>query len=286
MKNLDIDLLRTLFTIQKTGTFSAAANELFRTQSAITQQMHRLESLAGQPLFRKSGRQRVLTDAGRTLAGYAQRILALHDEAIRTLSEPDMQGTLRIGAPIDTADTLLPGILTHIARLAPKVRLEIRADRSPFLMQALSTGEVDLTLSTRNDPAAHSLVLRTSPVVWICSSDYVHTPGRRLPLVLADERSIFRKLALDALATTQLTWHIHYLAPTLVGIKAAVRAGLGITARSIEFLEPGLRVLGEAEGLPVLPSVTYRLLMRRDTLNPLTLRIYALLKEQLAPDLC
>ncbi|TCT11155.1 LysR substrate-binding domain-containing protein [Paralcaligenes ureilyticus] len=280
MRNLDMDLLRTLVTIEKANTFSGAANELFKTQSAITQQMQRLESLLGFPLFEKKGRRRVLTVQGSKLAAYGRRLLAINDEAIRTIGQQPMEGDIRLGAPLDVADTILPPVLTHIARYAPKVRLEIRVDRSPYLMEALESGDIDLTISTRHKKELNGIVLRTSPTAWICAADYVHNKRVPLPLILADEPSIFRKIALTALEQTKLEWRINYLAPTLVGIKAAIRAGLGITARSVELLGTDMRVLGEAEGLPPLPSVTYYLWTRQDTVSPLTLYIYEMLKSK------
>lgn len=280
MKNLDLDLLRTLVTIEKTNTFSGAADALFKTQSAITQQMQRLEAQLGYTLFVKKGRRRILTPQGRQLADYGRRLLAINDEALRTVGQKQMEGEIRVGAPLDVADTILPPVLTHIARHAPKVRLEIRVDRSPFLMEALESGDIDLSISTRKNPALNGFALRTSPTVWICAAGYVYNKRSPLPLILADEPSIFRKIALQALEQTTLTWHINYLAPTLVGIKAAVRAGLGVTARSTEFLGADMRVLGEAEGLPSLPPMTYWLWARKDTISPLTLHIYEMLKDQ------
>jgi DNA-binding transcriptional LysR family regulator len=280
MKNLDLDLLRTLVTIEKTNTFSGAAEALFKTQSAITQQMQRLETQFGCTLFVKKGRRRILTPQGRQLADYGRRLLAINDEALRTVGQKQMEGEIRVGAPLDVADTILPPVLTHIARHAPKVRLEIRVDRSPFLMEALASGDIDLSISTRKDPALNGFALRTSPTVWICAAGYVYNKRSPLPLILADEPSIFRKIALQALEQTTLTWHINYLAPTLVGIKAAVRAGLGVTARSTEFLGADMRVLGEAEGLPPLPPMTYWLWARKDTFSPLTLHVYEMLKDQ------
>lgn len=280
MKNLDLDLLRTLITIEKTNTFSGAAEILFKTQSAITQQMQRLETQLGCTLFVKKGRRRVLTPQGRQLADYGRRLLAINDEALRTVGQKQMEGEIRFGAPLDVADSILPPVLTYIARHAPKVRLEIRVDRSPFLMEALASGDIDLSISTRKDAALNGFALRTSPTVWICAAGYVYNKRAPLPLILADEPSIFRKIALQALEQTSLEWHINYLAPTLVGIKAAVHAGLGVTARSTEFLGADMRVLGEAEGLPPLPPMTYWLWTRKDTISPLTLHIYEMLKEQ------
>jgi DNA-binding transcriptional LysR family regulator len=281
MQNLDLALLRTLVTIERTNTFSGAAHALNKTQSAVTQQMQRLEEEVGCTLFLKKGRLRVLTSRGQQLVEQARLLLAINDDTLRTLRQTQMEGDIRFGAPLDVADTILPPMLTHMARHAPKVRMEIRVDRSPFLMEAMEAGELDLSVSTRRVQAFHNFAVRTSPTVWICAADYVFNNRAPLPLILADDPSIFRKTALDALARAGRTdWHINYLAPTLVGIKAAVRAGLGITARSTEFLGADMRVLGEAEGLPPMPPMTYWLLARGDSISPATMRVYELLKEQ------
>ena len=141
----------------------------------------------------------MLSSHGRRLVEYARHILAINDEALRALQDGPLEGDLRLGAPLDVADTILPTLLMHIARSAPRVKLEIRTDRSPFLMDALRAGEIDLTISTRFDQDFEGVALRTSPTVWLASADYVHDPHAPVPLVLADEPSIFRRLALNAL---------------------------------------------------------------------------------------
>ncbi|TAM86029.1 MAG: transcriptional regulator LrhA [Candidimonas sp.] len=280
MRTLDLNLLRTLVTIERVGTFSGAAEALFKTQSAITQQMQRLEEQTGCSLFTKDGRNRPLTPQGRQLANYGQRLLALNDEALRTLKHKQLGGEIRLGAPLDIADTILPPMLACIAQQAPDVRIAIRVDRSPFLMAALKSGDVDLTISTRNGTNLRGFELQTSPTIWICAAGYVYRKGSPLPLILADGRSIFRRVAIDALSKTPLTWHINYLATTLTGIKAAVRAGLGVTARTAEFLSYDMRVLGETDGLPPLRPTTYWLWTRGDTINSLTLFIYEILRTR------
>ena len=94
MDTLDIDLLRTFSTIVSKGSFAAAAVQLGRTQAAITQQIQRLEDRAGHPLFEKQGRQKRLTDHGHRLLGYARHMLAIHDEALRSLQQQSMQGLI------------------------------------------------------------------------------------------------------------------------------------------------------------------------------------------------
>lgn len=119
---------------------------------------------------------------------------------------------------------------------------------------------------------------RTSPTVWVCSASCVYDTNAPLPLILADEPSILRRLGLSALEPTRLWWRTNYLAPSLVGIRAAVRAGLGVTARSIEMLGPDMRVLGAAEGLPPLPDITYYRWTRGEPLSATTQQVYGMPK--------
>jgi DNA-binding transcriptional LysR family regulator len=105
-------------------------------------------------------------------------------------------------------------------------------------------------------------MLRRSPTVWFCSAGYVPRPELPVPLVLSNEPSLFRSLAIQALDHAGCPWRLAYLSLNLGAIRAAVRAGLGITARNIEMLTPDLRVLGEAEGLPPLPNVTFSIFLR------------------------
>ncbi|MDW3688111.1 LysR substrate-binding domain-containing protein [Cupriavidus sp. CV2] len=281
MRNLDLDLLRTLVAIADHGTFAAAAERLHRTQSAVTQQMQRLEEQVALALFERQGRGKQLTRHGNKLVEYARQLLNLNDEALRVLREGDLTGSLRIGAPHDVADTILPPLLSHIARASPALRLEIHVGRSPFLMESLRRGEIDLTVSTRQDSSLDGLVLRTSPTIWVCAADFAYEHGSTVPLILADEPSLFRKLALDALKEAGVPWRTAYFAPSLIGIKAAIRAGLGITARSIDLLGADMRVLGDKDGLPRLPDVTYYLWARPNAANPVARQVFSMLKTTL-----
>ncbi|KWV57634.1 LysR family transcriptional regulator [Bradyrhizobium macuxiense] len=281
MINLDIDLLRTLVAVEQHGTYAAAAEAVLRTQSAVTQQMQRLEQMLGMPLFEQRGRGKTFTRQGEMLARYARQILVINDEAVRAMTGKQLEGTVRIGSPLDVADSLLPTILTHVARSLPSIKMEIRVDRSPFLMDALHAGDIDLTVSTRFDQTLEGMVVRRTPTVWLCSADYVHDPEQPVPLVLADEPSIFRRVALNALEQSRVAWRANYVAPNLVGIKAGLRAGLGITARGVDFLNPEFRVLGETDGLPKLPDMTYFLWTRPGALVPLTRHVYDLLTRSM-----
>ncbi|MVW72740.1 MULTISPECIES: LysR substrate-binding domain-containing protein [unclassified Bordetella] len=281
METLELDLLRTFSTIVSKGSFAAAAVQMGRSQAAITQQVQRLEDRVGYPLFEKQGRQKRLTEHGQRLLGYAQQLLAIHDEAWRSLQQHALQGLIRIGAPHDTADTMLPPVLQEITLGFPGVQFELHIGRSPFLMESLKAGEMDIVISNRDDPSFESFVLRSSPTVWLCGANYGHDPAKPIPLVMADGPSIFRRIACDALDAAGIEWLPRHTSTSLAGIRSALRAGLGVTARGVEQLDPGLRVLGAGDGMPALPDLVYRLYVRSHVVNPVIRQIFQRLRTRM-----
>jgi len=275
----DLELLRSFVAVATHGTFASAGSRLQRSQSAVTQQMQRLEAQLGQTLFEKQGRGKRLTEHGHHLLRYARDMLALNDDAMLALRDSGSGGSLRIGSPHDIADTILPQVLSHIARFMPDLRLEIEVGRSPQLMEALHRGVVDITISTREDATLEGFVLRSSPTLWLCAAQFVPVPQQPVPLILGDEPSIFRRYALEALERHRIPWRQAYTSSSPTGIKAALRAGLGVTARSMDLLGGDMRVLGEKDGFPRLPDISYYLWVRPGSVNPLVRQAYALLKS-------
>lgn len=263
--NLELDLLRTFVAVAEGNSFAAAAESVHRTQSAVSQQMQRLEQLVGKELFGRSGRNKSLTEHGVKMLGYARRILRLNDEACLSLMYDDVDGVLRIGSPDDTANTILPELLSRFSKAYPRLVIEIVVKRSPFLMDMLKNDVVDMAISTVESVDYPSLVLRVSPSLWYCATNYELNIDEPLPLVVLDEPSTYRNMAINHLEQAGIAWRIAYVATTLSGARAAVRAGLGIMARSIELLGDDLRILGEADGLPRLPDIKYNLYMRSNS---------------------
>ncbi|OMQ24700.1 transcriptional regulator LrhA [Serratia oryzae] len=273
--NLDLDLLRTFVAVADLNTFAAAAVAVCRTQSAVSQQMQRLEQLVGKELFARHGRNKLLTEHGIQLLSYARKILRFNDEACTSLMYNNIKGVLTIGASDDTADTILPYLLNRVTSVYPKLAIDVRVKRSPFMIDMLNTGEVDLAITTVDTQGHPHIVLRTSPTLWYCAADYHFQAGEPIPLVVLDEPSPFREMAISHLDTAGIPWRIAYVASTLSAVRAACKAGLGITARPIEMMSPDLRVLGTTEGLPHLPDTQYSLCKDMKCENELAMAIFS-----------
>lgn len=281
--NLDLDLLRTFVAVADLNTFAAAAAAVCRTQSAVSQQMQRLEQLVGKELFARHGRNKLLTEHGIQLLGYARKILRFNDEACTSLMFSSLQGVLTIGASDESADTILPYLLNRISSVYPKLALDVRVKRNPFMVEMLNQQEVDLVVTTACPTHFDSMVLRTSPTLWYCAADYILQKGEPVPLVLLDEPSASRDAILESLNAAKLPWRIAYVASTLPAVRAAVKAGLGITARPVEMMSPDLRVLGTSDGLPVMPETQYLLCRNANGQNDLARIIFQSMENSYTP---
>ncbi|ATI65139.1 LysR substrate-binding domain-containing protein [Edwardsiella tarda] len=278
--NLDLDLLRTFVAVADVKTFAAAATCVQRTQSAVSQQMQRLEQLVGKELFARQGRNKYLTEHGVQLLSYARKILRFNDEACHSLINDHLQGTLVIGATDDSADSILPQLLGRFTALYPKLAIDVRMQRNADIRLMLLNNDVDMAIYTgRRESALPGMLLRRSPTVWFCSTDYDFTPGAPLDLVVLEEPSAYRDLVTAALDAQGLPWRLAYVATTLPALRAALKAGLGISARPIEMMSSSLRVLGEADGLPRLADTEYSLCLAPECHNPLAQALFDALRE-------
>src|SRR5262245_23384927 len=123
---MDLSQLEVFLAVAREGRFSRAAEKLYRTQSAISQTIRKLEEELGEPLFDRSSRDGQLTDAGLVLREYAEKLLNLRGDAQEALVElRELQkGKLVIAANEFTALYLLP-VLAEFRRLHPMIRISV-----------------------------------------------------------------------------------------------------------------------------------------------------------------
>lgn len=248
--NLDMDVLRTFVIGTDLGSFAKAADRLGRSPSAVSLHLRKLEDQIGQPLVRKQGRGLVLTEAGETLMGYARRILDLNDEARLALGAlAGLEGWVRVGVPQDFAETWLPSLLARFQRAHPKVRVEARVDRGAAMADAVGAGVLDLALTWGSMGKPDGQVVSERRLAWIAAADHRIVDGEPLPLVAFDAPCAFQSRATEALDAAGRRWRHAFSTSSLLGVWAAVRAGLGVTARTVDAIPSDLRELHSGDAL-------------------------------------
>jgi DNA-binding transcriptional LysR family regulator len=257
---LDTDLLRSFVLIAEGRSFTHAAAVVGRTQSAVSMQMRRLEELLGKPLFRKAGRRTELTEHGQFLLTRARGVVGMTDEIVAAFRAPRLTGTVRIGAPDDYATRYLPDIMARFAATHPDVEVVVVCEPSENLAEQLEAGEVDLSLVSVGCAPPRAEVVWQGPLLWVGSRDHPEVHRRDpLPLALGHGTCTWRRSAERALDEAGRRYRVAYLSNSQTGQHAAVLAGLAISVNTPCTLPPGLRVLGQAEGLPALPGFSIAL---------------------------
>ena len=247
--NLDIDLLRSFAAVADTGSFTAAAELVARTQSAVSVQVKRLEEIVGRRVFERTSRSLALTPAGETLLGYARRILELNDESVRRIAEPPVAGEIRLGITEYFVPNELPAILARFAAAYPDVHLEVRMGLSRDLREELARKQFDAVI-VRLAPRERDQAIWSEPQVWVARKGSEPARGAVLPLALLPAPCVLREHALESLKRLKRPWKIAFTGSSMVSVQAAVCAGLGVSILPRSSLLPGMQVLPKGRNYP------------------------------------
>jgi DNA-binding transcriptional LysR family regulator len=250
---LDLDLLRTFVFIAETGSLSRAAACVHRTQSAVSMQMRRLESVIGKSLLERGSHGVRLTATGGRMLRQAQKLLRLHDETLAEITGENLSGLVRFGLADDYAETFLPPLIGAFATRYPRIGIEVSCSPTPELRQSLKAGRLDLALLTVV-PNAQKKAMRRERVVWVGARDSSAESMAPLPLALSHPDSVDRRAALSALKKAGRSYRIAYESGSFAGLTAVVRSGLAIAVLARCTVPRDLRILSDADGLPALPS--------------------------------
>ena len=266
---LELDLLRTLVAIADTGSFNRAARAVFRTPSAVSMQMKKLEEQVARPLFAKDGRSVILTPDGEALVGYGRRILSLADEAMQRFRAPQIEGRIRLGIPDDYAGQFLPDILTRFAASHPNVEVDVCVQQSFELLEHLDEGRLDIALVTSGHGRSGGLPVHRELLVWAGLRHGCAHERKPLPLALSHLRCCWRKQAIHALDRAGIPYRIAYSSRHYLGQLAAVMAGLAIAPFPISSVKGDLKIFGEESGLPPLGDIEIELMRGSAANGPL-----------------
>lgn len=177
---MDLSDLRIFLAVVREGGVTRAAERLNRVQSNVTTRIRQLEQDLDATLFIREGKRLRLAPAGQSLLGYAERLLALAEEARASVHDPKPRGLFRLGSMESTAAIKLPKALNEYVRLHPGVTLELRVGNPVTLGSAILAGQLDAALVAEpiaDDPFDRAFAYEEEPVV--VSAARQPAPGRK-----------------------------------------------------------------------------------------------------------
>jgi DNA-binding transcriptional LysR family regulator len=260
--NLDINQLRAFVTVAQLRSFSKASQRLCRVQSAVSQQVQKLEGHLGAALFVRDRRSLQLTPQGENLLAYALKILEVNDHAVAALTEKAANGVVRVGTSDTYASMFFADILQVCAARFPDVGIEVHCGFSTHIWQKYENGELDVVLTQGCPAHIPSQLLHSEPLKWVCARSSTVYSKDPVPLALFAHGCGDRDLALNALHQVGKSYKVNYHSTSHAGIVAAVNSGCYVSAILLTTVQSELRVLGEAQGYPAMGNLDISLACR------------------------
>lgn len=255
MRYLRGDWLVTFVAVVEARGFTAAAERLHRTQSAVSMQIQQLETAADAVLLVRERTGVVPTEAGERLLPHARRMVeALHDASTLFDTEMAPAGPLRLGIPEEYSGMELSSVLGRFQRSQPAAELWVRCASSEHLEYALEAGELDLAVLVADDARRRGEMLLYDPTWWVTAESLAIPSSGPLPLVLFDQACWWRQWALDRVAEAGREWRVAYTSDSIAGVAAAIRGGLGVGVLGRSTVPEGVRPVPDTLGLPALPG--------------------------------
>jgi DNA-binding transcriptional LysR family regulator len=236
---MELFALNVFLEVATGKSFSRAAEKLLRTQPAVSLAVQRLERELGEKLIDRSGRELILTDAGRTVLEYARRFQSLRQQLDNSLAElrDNYAGRLTIGANEST--TLY--LLRHIERyreLYPKVKVQVRRSLSSRIPTELLDGNLELGVISYDpgDARLSSRIIYDDALAFVVSPRHRLARRRSVPIAeLAGETFIahnvvspYREVVVRKFAEHKVPLLMQVEMPTIEAIRKLVQENLGV----------------------------------------------------------
>jgi len=242
MGAMELRHLRTIAAVARHGSFSRAAEELHLAQSAVSQQIRRLEQELGVEVFRRSSRSVELTPEGEVILGYAHRVLREVDGLHSELGELTglVRGELRIGGMYPTGPYDLAEMLAEFRRRHPGVAINMVEDTQDDLLARLRADELDCAFTavepdTLGNEYAATLIWEEEFVVAVPTNHPLtrggHVTFEQLAgedLIAYRENSALRRRLERTMADRGLAPRNAFICTEMAAVRALVSKGLGL----------------------------------------------------------
>jgi DNA-binding transcriptional LysR family regulator len=273
-RGFDLGQLRTFVAVAEAGSVSAGSEQVFLSQSSVSEQLKKLEERVGLPLFVRSKQGVTATQAGTRLLDHARRILAMSEAAFDDLQGQSLDGELRIAITDYYRPHDIARILKTFSEQHPRLKLHVTVLPSAVIDEsAAGDADFDIGLSLRLVTPGHrrglggarasGIVVRREKLLWAIAADAPAPVGKPFPLVLLPSTCQLQRFVVKRLDELKVPFLIAHSASGVAGLQLALKAGLGIGCLNESSIGPGVVACPSGLGLPALPAVEFHLLAGR-----------------------
>lgn len=274
------EALGLLLTLAESRSFQDAASRLGVSQASVSQQVQRLERLAGKPLFRRDRRGLQITREGEAVVAYARAVSEMAVDLQRQLGTVQPTTSISVGMSEDFLRTSLPSVLALFMRQHPQIDLRLVSGTYQTIGDAIRDQSVDFAVTRRHGNFPNTASLWKDRLRWNGQSGLRLPVQDPVPLVLPMAPNPARDIILDTLRAAGRTWRVHFESFGIAGVEAALEAGLGVCAGPSRMRLLGAEPLQAGHGLPNLPDVEFVMIgPDPERANPVTKALAQLLRR-------
>ena len=291
MARFDLELLHALVVIAEAGSLTAAAPRLFRSQSAVSEQVRRLEEFCGVPLLVRGKAGVRLTPAGERLVAHAQPLLAASEAALQDMRGIRLAGDLRLAVTDYFRPAAVAAFLKHLGREYPRLRLHVSIRKSAVIEQEVGNGDFDIGLTMRYldgspPPTDGRIFLGREPLAWIAQEGFARGPSatgpsNRLPLIVLPDHCSLQQQVARVLDRHGVRYDVVHSATGVGGLQLALSAGLGVACLNPSATPADVAPFDWEGRLPPMPDVEFGLLPPRPGEPTLVTEVRAMLARHL-----
>lgn len=226
---IDTIAAQCFIAVADTKSFTKASHRVGRSQSAVSQQISKLENLVDKQLFIR-GKTLKLTSDGEVFLNYARQISKLHKETIEHFKEPELYGEVRFGVPEDFASVFLYNVLSDFSQANSRISLHIECDLTRNLYKQFQNKELDLAIikTSKKNEFTNATKLFSEKLIWVGDSKLIKK-NEEIPLVISPKPCVYHEAMVEALDKKKIKWRIAFSSYSYAGKIAALKAGIGIT---------------------------------------------------------
>ncbi len=264
MRPFDLDQLRSFVTVVEAGSLTAAAPRLNRSQSAVSEQISKLETFAGVVLLQRGKNGVRPTPAGERLMIYARDMLVMSDRAFEDVRGATLQGELRLAVTDYFRPRAITEMLKRLQSRYPQLRLHVTVRKSLQIDRDAGNGEFDIGLSMRildGRSYPEGIPIRRESLRWVAAAGFKPGDQISLPLLVLPDGCQLQRFIRQVLETHDVPYVVAHSASGVAGLQAALVAGLGVTCLNDSAVPDG--VAEWKFDLPNLPEVEFSLLPPR-----------------------
>ena len=255
--DIDLDLLKAFIVVADQRSFTAAAEVIGRTQSAVSQKVLRLEDALQMRLFDRTSRSLHLTRDGDRVLAAGRRLLDHYQAFMQELRHPPKALMLRLGISENLLQAELPHVLAGFRRLYPDTALDLTTGSSQELLAGYEAEQLDLVIARTSKSRAlrRGRVIWREPLVWAAHAGFRKDANGPAQLVMMRPPCVYREAMIEALESAGREWSTACTVGNFSGVRAAVLGGLGVSVLSKSLVQEGMKIITPSRRWPALPMV-------------------------------